>query len=100
MKNETDILMMNKIKKKDLKYTSVDNKTSNRITFLTITLPKTVDDIQNKSFDEKINDSDKLEGEGIEKLIKRSKLIDIYNRLEVLIGSKTIWSYQYSDRSW
>ena len=42
-------------------YTSVVDKSSKRKTLLTITLPKLVDDMQSKTFDEIINDSDNLE---------------------------------------
>ena len=61
MKNENDILMMNNILR-DVKYTGVGDKQSYRKTFFTIKLPKLVEDIQNKSF----NEID-LQGHGIEK---------------------------------
>ena len=74
-KNENDMLMMNNIIE-DLGYTGIGDKKSNRKTFFTITLPKLVEDIQNKSF----NEID-LQGQGIEKVIIPSNIIDIYIRL-------------------
>ena len=86
MKNENDILMMNNITN-DLGYTGVRDKPSNRKTFFTKTLPKIVDKNQNKTFDEFTDDSDSLQGEGV-KIIIPSNIIDIYTRLEVLLGLK------------
>ena len=86
MKNESDILMMNNIKN-DLGYTGVGDRDSKRKTFLTITLPKLVEKIQNRTFEEITEDSDDLQGEGI-KIIIPSNIIDIYIRLEVLLGLK------------
>ena len=63
MKNKNDILMMNNIKR-DLGYTSVGDKSSERKTFSTKPLPKLVEEIPNKTFDE-IVDSDDLQGEGL-----------------------------------
>ena len=60
---------------------------SKRKVFFTITLPKLVEEIQNKTFDETTEDSDDLQGEGV-KIIIPSKIIDIYTRLEVLLGLK------------
>ena len=51
MKNENDILMMNNIIR-DLGYTGDGDRDSKRKTFLTKTLPKLVEDSQNKTFDE------------------------------------------------
>ena len=82
MTNENDILMMNNIIR-DLGYTGIGDKKSRRKTFFTITLPKLVEDIQNKTF----NEID-LQGQGIEKIIIRSNIIDIYTRLEILLGLK------------
>ena len=65
MKNESDILMMDNIIN-DLGYTGVGDRDSKRKTFLTITLPKLVEKIQNRTFEEITHDSDKnLQGEGI-----------------------------------
>ena len=50
MKNESDILMMNNIIR-DLGYTGARNQTSARKNFLTETLPKLVEEIENESFD-------------------------------------------------
>ena len=79
MKNENDILMMNNIIR-DLGYTGDGDRDSKRKIFLTKTLPKLVEDIQNKTFDE-ID----LEGQGV-KIIIPSNIIDIYTRLEKLLG--------------
>ena len=86
MKNENDILMMNNIIR-DLVYTGVGDKKSNRKIFLTTTLPELVEEIQNKTFEEIIDSSDDLQGEGV-KIIIPSNIIDIYARLEVLVGLK------------
>ena len=55
MKNENDILMMNNIIN-DLGYTGVGDMKSNRKAFFTTTLPKIVEKIQNKTFDEFTDD--------------------------------------------
>ena len=81
MKNENDILMLNNIIRV-LGYTGIGDNKSKRKTFLTETLPKLVEDIQNKTFEE-ID----LEGQGV-KIIIPSNIIDIYTRLEVLLGLK------------
>ena len=86
MKNENDILMLNNIIR-DLGYTGIGDYPSKRKTFLTITLPKIVEEIQNKTFEEITDDSDDLQGEGV-KIIIPSNIIDIYTRLEVLLGLK------------
>ena len=56
--------------------------------FFTKTRSKLVDDIQSKTFDEIADNSDNLEGQGIEKIIIPSNIIHIYTRLEVLLGFK------------
>ena len=81
MENENDILMLNNIIR-DLGYTGIGDHKSFRKTFLTEKLPKLVEEIQNKTFDE-ID----LEGDGV-KIIIPSNIIDIYTRLEVLLGLK------------
>ena len=86
MKNESDILMMNNIIN-DLGYTGVGDRDSKRKTFLTITLPKLVEKIQNRTFEEITHDSTDLQGEGI-KIIIPSNIVDIYTILEVLLGLK------------
>ena len=86
MKNEADVLMMNNIKN-DFGYTGLRDYPSKRKTFLTKTLPRLVEKIQNKTFEENTDDSDDLQGEGI-KIIIPSNIIDIYTRLEVLLGLK------------
>ena len=86
MKNESDILMMDNIIR-DLGYTGDDDRNSKRKLFFTKTLPKLVEDIQNRTFEEITDDSDDLQGEGF-KIIIPSNIIDIYTRLEVLLGLK------------
>ena len=86
MKNEDDTLMMYNIVR-DLEYTGVGDKKSTRKTFFTKTLRELADDIQHKTFDEITDDSDELQGEGI-KIIIPSNIIDIYTKLEILVGLK------------
>ena len=69
----------------DLGYTGVGDRDSKRKTFSTITLSKLVDEIQNKTFDEITDGSDDLQGEGL-KIIIPSNIIDIYTRIETLLG--------------
>ena len=85
MKNESDILMMNNFIS-DLGYTGDVVKPLKK-TFLTITLPKLVEESQNKTFEEITVDSDDLQGEGV-KIIIPSNITDIYTRLEILLGLK------------
>ena len=70
MKNGKDILTMNNIIK-DLGYTGVGEGDSKRKTFLTITLPKLVDEIQKEAFV-----GNDLEGQGI-KISIPSNILDI-----------------------
>ena len=86
MKNESDILMMDNIIN-DLGYTGVGDRDSKRKTFLTQTLPRLVEKIQNKTFEEIIDDSDDLQGQGV-KIMIPSNIIYVYTRLEVLLGLK------------
>ena len=86
MKEESKILMMNNVMR-DLGYTSVGDRPSNRKIFLTITLPKLVENIRNKTFDGSLDSSDDLQGEGV-KIIIPSNIIDIYARLKNLRGLK------------
>ena len=86
MRNESDILMMNNILK-DLRYTGDDDRNSKRKIFFTKTLPKLVEEIQNRTFEEITDDYDDLQGEGV-KIIIPTNIIDIYTRLEVLLGLK------------
>ena len=81
MKNDSDILMMNN-NNRDLGYTSVGDRSSNRKIFLIETLPKLVEEIQIRTFDE--ND---LEGQGV-KIIIPADIIDIYTILDILLGLK------------
>ena len=81
MKNENDILMMNNIVN-DLGYTGVGDKDSKRKTFLTTTLPKLVDETQNKTFAEIDFESQRVN------FVRPSNRIDIYTKLEVLLGLK------------
>ena len=87
MKDENDILMMYNIIR-DLGYNGIGDRESKRKIFFTIKLPKLVNDIQNKTFDEIADDSDGLQGEGIEKIIIPSNIVDIYTRLEIALGLK------------
>ena len=69
MKNESDILMMNNIKN-DLGYTGLRDYPSKRKTFFTKTLPKLVEEIQNKTFEEITLDIDSdLQGKGVKYII-------------------------------
>ena len=87
MKRENDILMLNIIIR-DLEYTGIGDNKSKRKTFPTETLPKLVEEIQNRTFEEITLDSDNiLQGEGVKTIIP-SNIIDIYTRLEVLLGLK------------
>ena len=76
MKKENDILMMNNIIR-DLGYTGREDRDSKRKTFFTIILPKLVEEIQNKTFDEITDDSDDLQGEGVKISYHQTKLIFI-----------------------
>ena len=87
MKDENDILMMYNIIR-DLGYNGIGDRDSKRKTFFTKKLSKLVEDIQNKTFNEITDDSDDLGGEGIQKIVIPSNIIDIYTRLEVLLGLK------------
>ena len=82
MKNEKDILMMSNVKN-DLGYTGDGVRPSNGKTLLTETLPKLVNEIQNKTFDEF-----GLEGQGIQKTIIPSNINYINTRLAILLGLK------------
>ena len=84
MKNDYDFVMLYKILK-DLGYTGNKDRPSNRKKFFTIDLPKKVSEIHNIRFDKNTSDSDNLQGEGV-KIIIPSNIIDIYTRLEVLLG--------------
>ena len=53
-----------------------------------INLPKEIDKIRNPTLPAIENESDNLQGEGIEKVIFPSNILDIYTRLEVLLGLK------------
>ena len=87
MRKENDILRMNNIVK-GLGYTGIDNRDWKRKTFLTKKLPRLDEEIQNKTFWEITDDSDNdLQGQGVTIIIP-SKLIDIYTRLEILLGLK------------
>ena len=86
MKDENDILMMYNIIR-DLGYNGTGDRDSKRKKFLTKLLPKLVEDIQNKTFDEITDNYNDLQGEGV-KIIIPSNIIDIYTRLEILLGLK------------
>ena len=63
MKNESDFLKIYNIIR-DLEYTGIEDRKSNRKTFFTKTLPKLVEEIQNKTFDDITDESDDLRREG------------------------------------
>ena len=86
LKNENDILMLYNIIN-DLGYTGIGDVKSKRKRFLSEKLPKLVEEIQNRTFEEITDDSDDLQGDGVKKIIP-SNIIDIYTRLEVLLGLK------------
>ena len=86
MTNENDILMMNNIIR-DIGYTGAGDRDSKRKLFFTKRLQKLAEEIQNKTFEEINDDIDDLRGEGV-KVIIPSNIIDIYTRLEVLLGLK------------
>ena len=86
MKDENDILLMHNIIK-DVGYNGTGDRESKRKTLFTKKLPKLVEDIQNETFDEITDDFDNLQGEGV-KIIIPSNIIDIYTRLEILLGLK------------
>ena len=87
MNKDDDFLMLYKILK-DVKYTGSGDRPSNRKKFFTIDLSKKVSEIHNIRFDENTHESDSdLQGEGV-KIITPSNIIDIYTRLEVLLGIK------------
>ena len=86
LKNENDILMLYNIMK-ELGYTGRGDIKSKQKTFLSEKLPKLVEEIQNRTFEEIIDDSDDLQGQGVKNIIP-SNIIDIYTRLEVLLGLK------------
>ena len=81
MKKESDNLITN-IFINDLGYTGVgDRYSKQKTTFFTKTLPKLVEKIQNKTFNEITDDCDDLQG-GV-KII-----FDIYSRHEIILGLK------------
>ena len=87
MTDENDNLMMYYILN-DSGYTGIDETDSKRKTFFTITLPKLVEKIQNRTFKEITLDSDSgLQGEGV-KIVILCNTIDFYTRLEILLGLK------------
>ena len=53
-------------------------------------LPKAIDKVRNPPLPEieNVEDSNDLEGQGIQKVIIPSNIIDIYTRLEILLGLK------------
>ena len=86
-KDENDTLMMYNIIR-NLGYNGTGDRDSKRKTFFTKKLPKLVEEIQNRTYEEITLDSDNnLQGEGV-KIIIPSNIIDVYTRLEVLLGLK------------
>ena len=86
MKKESDILLMS-INLNDLGYTGIGDRESKTKRFFTKTLPKLVEKIQNKTFDDNTDEFDDLRRDGT-KIVIPSNIIDIYTRLEVLPGLK------------
>ena len=87
MNNDNDFLMLKNFLK-DVNYTGNKDTSSNIKKFFTIDLPKKVSEIHNIRFNENRDDFDSdLQGEGI-KIIIPSNIIDIYTRLEILLGLK------------
>ena len=87
LKNENDILMLYNIVS-DIGYRGIGDTKSKRKIFFTEKLPKLVDEIQKRTFEEIALDSDNdLQGEGV-KIIIPSNINDVYTRLEVLLGLK------------
>ena len=86
MRDENDFLMMYNIIR-DLGYDGIGDRDSKRKTFFLKKLPKLVEEIQNRTYEEINVDSDDLQGEGV-KIIIPSNIIDIYTKLEVLLGLK------------
>ena len=86
LKNVDEILMLYNIIR-DIEYTGKEDRPSFRKTFLIETLPKLVEEIQNRTFEEIIDGPGDLEGQGL-KIIIPSNIIDIYTRLEILLGLK------------
>ena len=84
LKNGNDILMLYNIIR-DLRYTGIGDIKSKIKLFLTEKLPRLVEEIQNRTFEEITDDSDDLQGDGV-KIIIPSNIIDIYTRLEILLG--------------
>ena len=72
---------------KDLGHKCITEGPSKIKTFFTITLLKLLEDVQNKTYDKIIDSSGNLQGEGV-KFIIPSNIIDIYTRLERLLGLK------------
>ena len=87
VKKESDNLMMSNILH-DLGYTGIGDRESKRKPFLRKALPKLLEKIQNKMFDDIRDKSDNIRGEGM-KIIIPPNIIDIYTRLEVLLGLKS-----------
>ena len=85
-KNENDILMIKNLTK-DLGYIGIRDSDSKPKIFFTKTLPKLAQEIQNETFDEITDDSVDLQREGVKNIIP-SIIIDIYTRLEILLGLK------------
>ena len=83
MKAKADILMLNN-RKNDIGHTSTGDESSKRKRFSTISLPKLVAEIQNKSFEKFTAESDILEGQGM-KIDISSINIHIWTTLKILL---------------
>ena len=87
MENENDILKMYNIIR-EVGYTGIGDKDLKRKVFFAQKLPEGFEEIQNKTFGEiTIDSGSELEGQGV-KIIIPSNIIDIYTRLEILLGLK------------
>ena len=86
MKIGYDILKMNKILN-ELGYTGIGGRESKRKVFSTKTLPKLIEETHNSTFEEITDNSDDLQGERL-KIVIPSNIMDIYTRLEILLGLK------------
>ena len=82
MNNDDDFLTLCNILK-DNKYTDIKDRPPNRKAFFTKDLPKNISEKQNIRSDSDSN----LECQGLKNVIPTT-IIDIYTRLEVLLGLK------------
>ena len=91
---ETVFDILNKVGSYDINHTEGlnSNRVKNALCNLTKTIPKKLNSLLRsiktlKDSHEKISGNE-LEGQGIRKIIKKSKKVDFYSRLEILEGLK------------